>query len=78
MASDEYEITEADVHDVIRWADDHADDRTYSLWACVPHHSQEAPGLMLVRLAGWDPTASDKCRPRHAIRVPASATTGIA
>ena len=77
MTCDEYEVTDADVHDVIRWADDHADGRTYSLWACVPDHSQEPPGLMLVRLAGWDPTAGDEGRPSHAVGVPRSATTGI-
>jgi hypothetical protein len=78
MTSDEYEITGSDVHEVIRWADDHASGRTYSLWACVPEQTEEGLGLNLVRLAGWDPTASDDRRPAHALGVPPSASTGIA
>lgn len=77
MVCDEHEITGADVHEVLRWADDHADGRTYTLWACVPEQTEARVGLKLVRLAGWDPTTSDTGRPAHAVGVPASASTGI-
>jgi hypothetical protein len=77
MSCDEYEIAQADIHEVVAWADEHAAGRTYSLWACVPDRTTEPPGLMLVRLAGWDPTAADDMRPAHAVGVPDSASTGI-
>jgi hypothetical protein len=77
MACDEYEVTGADVPEVLRWANDHTDGRTYSLWACAPDHSQEPVGLLLIRLAGWDPTVSDEQRPNHAVAVPGPGITGI-
>jgi hypothetical protein len=51
--SDEYEVTGADVDEVIAWAEKQAGQRTYVLYVCVP-----ANGLGLVRLAGADPNAS--------------------
>lgn len=52
-ASDEWEVSGADVHEVLNWAESRRGDRTYTLYACVP-----VDGLGLVRLAGVDPTAS--------------------
>ncbi len=68
--SDEYEITGADVLEVLAWADHNAAGRTYSLWACFP--AVDEVGVDLVRLAGWDPPAGDVGRPDHAVTVPAS------
>jgi hypothetical protein len=51
-ASDEREITGADVAEVIAWADSHRDARTYVLYVCVP-----GADLGLVRLAGIDPNS---------------------
>jgi hypothetical protein len=50
-ASDEYEIADADVGQVIEWAEGERGNRTYTLYVCV-----EKDGLGLVRLAGADPT----------------------
>jgi hypothetical protein len=68
--SEEYEITGADVPEVLAWADLSAAGRTYSLWACLP--GSDEVGVKLVRLAGWDPQAGDVGRPDHAVTVPAS------
>jgi hypothetical protein len=51
-ASDEWEISGADVQEVLARAEANRGDRTYTLYACVP----EKDGLGLVRLAGEDPT----------------------
>src|SRR5689334_21352421 len=51
--SDEWELTEADVDEVLAWADAHADGRAMSAW--VVH--RDADGVGLIRLAGIDPTA---------------------
>lgn len=48
--SDEYEISGADIFEVIGWADAQKAGRTYVLYACV-----HRDGLGLVRLAGEDP-----------------------
>ncbi len=48
--SDEYEVNDAEVTEVIHWAELHKGDRTFVLYACVPHD-----GLGLLRLAGSDP-----------------------
>jgi hypothetical protein len=58
--SEEYEITGADVPEVLAWADLSAAGRTYSLWACLP--ASDEVGVNLVRLAGLGPT-SGRCRP---------------
>jgi len=52
-ASDEHEITGADVGEVIAWAEAHRGAGTYVLYVCVASN-----GLGLVRLAGADPNAS--------------------
>ncbi len=49
-ASDEYEVDGADVADVMAWAETQRGDRTFVLYACVPHD-----GLGLLRLEGSDP-----------------------
>jgi hypothetical protein len=68
--SDEYEVTGADVQEVLHWADSNGRGRTYSLWVCIT--AQNGEGVKLVRLAGWDPPAGDLNRPQHAVTV----TTG--
>ncbi len=49
-ASDEHELSGADVAEVIAWAERQRGERTYVLYACVAHD-----GLGLVRLAGSVP-----------------------
>jgi len=51
-ASYEYEVSGADVVEVLAWAKAEAEraERTYVLYACVPYD-----GLGLVRLVGSDP-----------------------
>lgn len=49
-ASDEYELEGADVAEVLEWAETERGDRTFVLYACVPH---DRSGLL--RLAGHDP-----------------------
>ena len=68
--SDEYEITGADVPEVLARADRSAAGRTYSLWACLP--AGQDVGVNLVRLAGWNPPAGDVGRPDHAVTIPAN------
>ena len=53
-ASDEHEITGADVGEVIAWAETRRGPRTYVLYVCV-----DSDGLGLVRLAGADPNTSE-------------------
>jgi hypothetical protein len=54
-ASDEFELRGAsDVREVLSWAEQRAEDRTFTVYALV-----DAPGERgLVQLAGVDPTAS--------------------
>jgi len=49
-AADEYEVDAADVSEVMKWAEATRGERTFVLYACVPHE-----GLGLVRLQGSDP-----------------------
>jgi hypothetical protein len=49
-ASDEYEVTDADVTEVLAWAEARRGARTFVLYTCVPVN-----GLGLLRLAGRDP-----------------------
>ncbi len=49
-AADEYEIDGADVADVLAWVELRRGDRTFVLYACVPHER-----LGLIRLLGHDP-----------------------
>jgi hypothetical protein len=53
-ASDEYEVTDADVREVIYWADEESAGRTYTLHVLVPDLRSEELGL--INLAGVDPT----------------------
>ena len=53
-ASYEYEISDADVPEVISWAEAQRGTRTYVLYVCVPND-----GLGLVRLMGADPNDAD-------------------
>jgi hypothetical protein len=50
-ACDEWEVSGADVREVLAWAEANRGDRTYTLYACVPQDR-----LGLIRLAGADPT----------------------
>lgn len=49
--SEEYEVSGANVVEVLDWADANRGDRSYVLYACILSN-----GLGLVRLAGQDPT----------------------
>jgi hypothetical protein len=49
-AADEYEVEGADVAEVLSWAESRRGDRTFVLYACVPHNR-----LGLVHLLGHDP-----------------------
>jgi hypothetical protein len=49
---DEYEVRDADVTEVLSWAEAQRARRTFVLYACVP-----SDGLGLVRLQGNDPNA---------------------
>jgi hypothetical protein len=66
LHSDEYQLSGADVHEVISWAERNACGRTYALFISIPARA----GVNLVRLAGWDADASDDIRPAHAVTVP--------
>ena len=48
-AADEYEVDDADVTDVLAWAEARKGNRTFVLYACVPRE-----GLGLLRLFGQD------------------------
>ncbi len=52
--SDEREIREADVLEVLCWADEAKGDRTFTLYLC----SEDDGGLGLILLTGSDPTAT--------------------
>lgn len=65
---DEHDITGADVHEVLAWAELSAAGRTYSLWARLP--ASDGVGVKLVRLAGWNPPAGEVGRPEHAVTTP--------
>ncbi|MFT4293936.1 MAG: hypothetical protein QM582_00820 [Micropruina sp.] len=53
-ASEEYELSGADVDAVLAWAEQQRGSRTYVVYACVPED-----GLGLIRLVGHDPNDSD-------------------
>jgi hypothetical protein len=50
--SDEYELTDADVTEVLAWAESERRGRTYVLYVCTTGPA----GLGLLRLAGADPS----------------------
>jgi hypothetical protein len=51
-AADEYEVRDANVIDVLGWAEQERGDRTFTLYL----RRDEASGIGLVLLAGSDPT----------------------
>lgn len=53
--SDEYELSGADIAEVMTWAESQRAGRSYVLYACVPQE-----GLGLVRLAGTDPNETKR------------------
>jgi hypothetical protein len=57
--SEEWELAEADVDEVLAWADARAGGRTISVW--VVHC--DARGVGVIRLAGIDPTADPEIWP---------------
>jgi hypothetical protein len=61
--SEEWELTEADVDEVLAWADAQAGGRTMSVWVVV---HRDAGGVGLIRLAGIDPTADPGAWPSWA------------
>jgi hypothetical protein len=61
-AVEEWELTETDVNDAVRWLSDNANGRRSSLWAAV----RTDKDLGLIRLAGTDPTASADSYPSWA------------
>jgi hypothetical protein len=70
----EYEVTEADVPEVLAWAEVEArrTGRTYVAWV----RSDSSPnGVGLIRLAGWEQPSEDlpgsRARPSYAIDRPA-------
>lgn len=53
LTSDEYEVTGADIHDVISWANRYAESNlTYAIYLLVSNLSNEKG---MVKLAGQDP-----------------------
>lgn len=54
-SSSEWEVSEADVHEVIAWAQAEAAGRRVTMW--VKAARDDGPGL--IRLAGWEPTRSE-------------------
>lgn len=54
-ASDEWELSDCEVDDVLLWAEDRAAGRTYGLWAVFTADS----GVQTVRLKGTDPNDTD-------------------
>jgi hypothetical protein len=63
---DEFEISGADVVEVLAWAQDRAAARTFSLWVCIPAVDDE---VLLIRLAGWADSSSAG-GPAHAVTLP--------
>lgn len=61
-SSDEWEISEADVPEVLAWVDANAGGRLASIWVAL----RIGPGVQLIRLAGVDPTAPDETWPTWA------------
>lgn len=54
-ASDEWRLTDADVHDVLTWATENVNGRYPTIWVEL-----EAPGQTgLIRLSGWERTRTE-------------------
>ena len=54
-AAEEYEITHADVHEVLAWASEAAEGREFGVFVVADHDDERG----LIRLAGVDPTRTD-------------------
>ena len=65
-ASSQWELTEADLDEVLTWIDQTANGRTHSLW--VVRHEEDS-GLELIRLRGIDPPATPDTWPPWAVEV---------
>lgn len=61
----EWELTEADIDEVLDWLRDNSKGRPHSLWAVV----RSDQDVQLIRLRGFDPTAAPETRSTWA-RVP--------
>jgi hypothetical protein len=61
----EWELTEADLDEVLAWVRQHADGRTHSLWVVLRRDA----GVELVRLRGIDPPAPADTWPAWAVEV---------
>lgn len=64
-SSDEWELTETDLDEVLVWVSQNANGRTHSLWIVLDH----GDGIELVRLRGIDPPASPDSWPAWALEV---------
>jgi hypothetical protein len=54
-ASDEWRLTETDIHEVLAWADTHGRGRRVTSWIEVDRDGEAG----LIRLSGWEPTRAD-------------------
>jgi len=54
-ASDEWRITDADIPEVIEWAETNAGGRYVTIWVEAWNHGR----LGMIRLQGWEPTRPD-------------------
>jgi hypothetical protein len=54
-ASEEWRVTEADIREVLDWADQRADGRYITAWIETTMDGESG----LVRLTGWEPTRND-------------------
>lgn len=64
-ASDEWELTETDLDEVLDWIRANADGRRHSLWAVL----ERGDRVELVRLRGIDPPAAPSTWPPWAVEV---------
>ena len=64
-ACDEWELTEADLDEVLAWVAQNSRGRTHSLWVVRRH----GPGRELIRLRGIDPPAPADTWPAWAVEV---------
>ena len=63
FACEEWELTEADLDEVLTWVDQIANGRTHSLWVVRRKHT----GVQLIRLRGIDPPAAADSWPAWAV-----------
>ena len=60
---EEWQLTEADIDEVLAWADANADGRCMSVWVV----QGDTEGVSLIRLAGVDPPADSSVWPSWAV-----------